>query len=235
LPPAVLLPLSQPAAGPSDLSLVSLLLAASPLVKLVLLLLAGLSVASWGVIFLKSRALRRASQESAEIWDQMEKTGSTLADLRDLAGPLQEAPEASVIRAGLDEWAKVGGAASGATSLDVVRHAVERASAREVIRMERYLNLLATTGSASPFIGLFGTVWGIMNTFRALGFSGSTSLSVVAPGIAEALVATAVGLAAAIPAVMAYNHYVRRIRVLESDLDGFAVAFMDRLAQGRRA
>jgi biopolymer transport protein TolQ len=232
LPAAILDALAQPVSASNDLSIISLIAQASPLVQLVLLLLLGLSIASWGVIFLKSQTFRRAAQESQDIRDELDSGTASPADLRDLVEPLEDAPEASVVRAGFDTWTRVGGPAAERRDLQVVRNAMERAANREILRLERYLTLLATTGSASPFIGLFGTVWGIMNTFRALGLSGSTSLSVVAPGIAEALVATAVGLAAAIPAVMAYNHYVRRVRVVAANTESFASEFLDRLQHG---
>jgi len=232
LPAVILDVLAQPVAAGDDLSIVSLILQASPLVQLVLLLLIGLSVASWGVIFLKSQTFRRAAQESQDIRDEAPHHAMSPADLRDLVEPMEDAPEAAMIRAGFDTWTRLGGPGAAPGNLQAVRNAMDRAARQEMLRLERYLTLLATTGSASPFIGLFGTVWGIMNTFRSLGLSGSTSLSVVAPGIAEALVATAAGLAAAIPAVMAYNHYVRRVRVVAANVDGFASEFLDRLQHG---
>ena len=219
--------LAQLADQGSDLGVISLVLQSGPVVQLVLLLLAGLSIASWGIIFLKSRTFRRAAQESAEIWEEIERGHPGLADLRDLVEDHEEAPEAPLMRAGFDEWTRRGGPVAPPSSLRLVRNALERAASREVLRLEHNLSLLATTASASPFIGLFGTVWGIMHTFRALGLTGSTSLSVVAPGIAEALIATAVGLAAAIPAVMAYNHFLQRIRVMQSKMDTFISQFMD--------
>ncbi len=230
MPADILATLAQPVATETNLSIIDLMFRASPAVQLVLLLLIGMSVATWGIIFQKSQTFRRAALESQDIRQALRGNGSSLADLRDLVEDCRDAPEASLVRSGFDLWARL--QAPLADKLRMVRSAVQRASEEEVIRLERHLTLLATTGSAAPFIGLFGTVWGIMNTFRALGLSGSTSLSVVAPGIAEALVATAIGLAAAIPAVMAYNHYVRRVRVLASDMERFASEFIDRLEQG---
>ena len=131
------------------------------------------------------------------------------------------------MRNAFDEWTRRGGPAASPAGLRVVRNEMDRAANRESLHLERYLPLLATTASASPFIGLLGTVWGIMNTFRALGATGSSSLAVVAPGIAEALVATAVGLVAAIPAVMAYNYFLQRIRVMQAKMDNFASQLMD--------
>ena len=219
------------AAGPArQPGVVSLMLQAGPLVQLVLLLLLALSVASWGIIAFKSRQFRRAGQEGAELLRHLRDRRRGFSELRDLAEPLREAPEAVLLKAAFAEMARA--SASGRADASLVHHALQRASTSEILRLERHLTLLATTGSAAPFIGLFGTVWGILNTFRSLGFTGSTSLSVVAPGIAEALVATAAGLAAAIPAVMAYNHYVRRLRVTEAGMESFASELLDRLQRG---
>ncbi|MFQ5719365.1 MAG: MotA/TolQ/ExbB proton channel family protein [Acidobacteriota bacterium] len=207
----------------------SLVIHASPVVQLVLLLLLALSVSSWAVILLKARSFGRAARESDEIWREIERGHPGLADLRDLAENYDHAPEAELMRAGFDEWTRRGGPSASDSDLRRVRNEMERATNREVLHLERYLPLLATTASASPFIGLFGTVWGIMNTFFALGASGSSSLGVVAPGIAEALIATAMGLVAAIPAVMAYNQFLQRIRVMQAKMDNFSSQLMDTL------
>jgi biopolymer transport protein TolQ len=228
LPADILATLAQPVTASDNLSIIVLILAASPAVQLVLLLLIGMSVATWGIIFLKSQTFRRAALESHDIRTEMARDASSLADIRDMVERFDDAPEASLLRTGFDMWTRLR-TPDTRDRVRMVQRAVERASQQEILRLERYLTVLATTGSAAPFIGLFGTVWGIMNTFRALGMSGSTSLSVVAPGIAEALVATAVGLAAAIPAVMAYNHYVRRVHVVSSQMERFASEFIDRL------
>jgi biopolymer transport protein TolQ len=110
---------------------------------------------------------------------------------------------------------------------DNVARALRRATTQETQRLERYLTFLATTGSTAPFIGLFGTVWGIMDSFRGIGLTGSASLAVVAPGISEALVATAIGLVAAIPAVMGYNHFVNKVNVLTGEMDNFSQEFLN--------
>jgi biopolymer transport protein TolQ len=111
--------------------------------------------------------------------------------------------------------------------IENVSRALRRATNSEITRLEKYTTFLATTGSTSPFIGLFGTVWGIMTAFEGIGKTGSASLAVVAPGIAEALIATAIGLVAAIPAVMAYNHFQHKIRVLIKDMDSFSTEFLN--------
>jgi biopolymer transport protein TolQ len=221
--------LSGPFAAAGTQGVVPLILHSGPLVQLVLLLLLILSVASWGIIAFKSRQFRRAANESALVWSRMRDPRARLSDLRDGVESFSDAPEAVLVKAGFVELTRVGRPAGTGADLGFVATALERAATREVLRLERHLTLLATTGSSAPFIGLFGTVWGILNTFRSLGASGSTSLTVVAPGIAEALVATAAGLAAAIPAVMAYNHYLQRIRVVEADMETFASEFLDRL------
>jgi biopolymer transport protein TolQ len=114
-----------------------------------------------------------------------------------------------------------------------VQRTLARVAAEEVTRLERALTFLATTGSTTPFIGLFGTVWGVMGAFQGIGLRGSTSISVVAPGIAEALIATAAGLAAAVPAVIAYNYYVNRVRAAATQMDSFADEFMGIVRRAR--
>src|SRR5207245_11376295 len=115
--------------------------------------------------------------------------------------------------------------------LDAVHRAMRRAAGLEVAQLERYLPFLATTASSTPFIGLFGTVWGIMSAFHGIGTQGSASLAVVAPGISEALIATAAGLAAAIPAVMGYNYYVNRVRHWATEVDGLMLDLLNVLAR----
>ena len=119
----------------------------------------------------------------------------------------------------------------GPERLDAINRAMRRAAGSEIERMERYLPFLATTASSAPFIGLFGTVWGIMTSFQSIGAQGSANLAVVAPGISEALVATAAGLGAAIPAVMGYNFYVNRVKYWASEMDGFSLDLLNALAR----
>lgn len=116
---------------------------------------------------------------------------------------------------------------SGFTGIDNIKRALRRAINAETTRMTRMVPFLATTGNTTPFIGLFGTVWGIMNSFRGIGLKGSASLAVVAPGISEALIATAAGLAVAIPAVIAFNHFMHKIRIIESELQNFSADFLN--------
>ena len=119
----------------------------------------------------------------------------------------------------------------GLYGLGAIKRALDQAATAELTRLEKNLGFLATTGSIAPFIGLFGTVWGIMNSFRDIGLQGSANLATVAPGIAEALIATAVGLFAAIPAVIAYNHFVSRLREVNGDLDSFATDLLNLLSR----
>jgi biopolymer transport protein TolQ len=229
----------------SDVTILGILRTAGPVVKAVLLILAGFSVVSWGIILHKWRILRRAEHESRTFlklfWE-----GSRLDAIFSAAETLRESPVAEVFRAGYIELVKVkksqtseprplpGAAAIGQAvvttelgGVENVSRALRRATASEITRLERFLSFLATTGSATPFIGLFGTVWGIMTSFIDIGRAGAASLAVVAPGIAEALVATAVGLAAAIPAVMAYNYFLARVKVLATEMDNFSFEFLN--------
>jgi biopolymer transport protein TolQ len=146
-------------------------------------------------------------------------------------------PLVVLFREGYKELIKVQGRRSGeqehkGVSADLggaenVGRALRRATTLEIHRLEKFLTFLATTGSTAPFIGLFGTVWGIMDAFHGIGKTGSASLAVVAPGISEALVATAIGLVAAIPAVVAYNHFVNKVNVLSGEMDNFSQEFLN--------
>jgi biopolymer transport protein TolQ len=215
---------------------VSLILVASPVVKGVLLLLAVMSLSSWYVIGSKAIFLSRALGRSSRFLDAFWKT-QRLDDVWKLTEESSPSPVSEVFRAGYVELAKLRRRRSeqGATvdaethlgDLESIERALDRARTTAVTEMENRVPLLATTASAGPFIGLFGTVWGIMNSFRNIGAKGAANLATVAPGIAEALVATAIGLVAAIPAVMAYNYFVRRIRVVSADMETFANDFLN--------
>ncbi len=202
----------------------------------VLYLLVLFSVVSWGIIFSKYRQVRIAKGESEKFieifWERR-----NLSSIHDASRELKTSPVAQVFRAGYEELMRVSRtkkeASSGEvlttelTGVDNVNRAMKRATSVEITKLENSLTFLATTGSTTPFIGLFGTVWGIMDAFRGLSVTHSSSIQAVAPGIAEALVATAAGLAAAIPAVMAYNHFVQRIKVLAADMDNFSHEFLN--------
>jgi biopolymer transport protein TolQ len=199
-------------------TVLTLILRAGPVVKMVLLILLFFSVISWAIIFYKYRVLSRGERESDEFQRQFRKSRE-LDNLYSVAKRLRLSPLASVFRAvHPNENAEI----------DEIRRVLKRVEATESARLERYLTFLATTGSTTPFIGLFGTVWGIMNSFMGIGRIGSASLAVVAPGIAEALIATAAGLVAAIPAVVAYNYYLSRVRRDIIVMEDFSQELIDR-------
>jgi biopolymer transport protein TolQ len=205
-------------------------------VKGVLLLLIMFSVVSWAIIMFKFFQIQKAFSESGRFMDFFWKTKrfDTIASQVDRFG---SSPLTALFNEGYSELKQLMEAESGkpdhgGLSTDLggvanVTRALRRATNLEVNRLEKYTTFLATTGSTSPFIGLFGTVWGIMVAFEGIGRTGSASLAVVAPGIAEALIATAVGLVAAIPAVMAYNHFQHKIRVLVKEMDSFSTEFLN--------
>jgi biopolymer transport protein TolQ len=204
--------------------------------KFVLLVLAGFSVISWGIMAEMLRRFRRAESESREFLARFHQGGG-LAAIGDETGALEFSPVARIFRSGFREISlnpQPEGSTLTGDALDAVDRVLRKHAALQAQALERSLGFLATTASATPFIGLFGTVWGIMNAFRAIGATGTASLAAYAPGIAEALVATAAGLFAAIPAVIGYNHFLRRLRAFESLMDDFIADFIHRL-QGRRS
>jgi biopolymer transport protein TolQ len=205
-------------------------------VKLVLIILLYFSVVSWAIICLKLVQVKRANNASERFLEFFWNTKRFDA----IDGQLERfshSPLSSLFREGYAEMKKLmekGVEKEDPTvistelaGIDNIARALRRATTSEVTRLERYTTFLATTGSTAPFIGLFGTVWGIMTAFKGIGETGSASLAVVAPGIAEALVATAIGLVAAIPAVMGYNHFQNRIRVLIAEMDSFSTEFLN--------
>jgi biopolymer transport protein TolQ len=201
----------------------------------VLVLLVGFSLACWYIIGYKYFFIRRAQQQSARFLDSFWRSKRLDAIFRS-TDEVQASPTAQVFRAGYIELGKLQGATQPNDpegmrerlgDLESIRRALDRAITVETTRLESTVPFLATTGSTAPFIGLFGTVWGIMNSFSAIGAKGSATLAVVAPGIAEALIATAIGLLAAIPAVVAYNYFVNRIRVLNSEMETFSSDFLN--------
>ncbi|HLF91854.1 MAG TPA: protein TolQ [Planctomycetota bacterium] len=208
---------------------------AGPVVKLVLLLLLGFSFVSWGIIFYKYRVIKKAFAESRTFLEIFWEGRSLDLIYEDVKG-LTTSPLSNIFRAGYIELVKmkrIAGAGRGPTLgapapgplsssyIDDIVKKIRWTSAAEVNHLEKYVSFLATTGSTAPFIGLFGTVWGIMDAFRHIGIKGAASISVVAPGISEALVATAIGLFAAIPAVVGYNYFVNKIRIIVKEVEGF--------------
>ena len=215
------------AAG-GDLSLLGLFVQADWVVKLVMLLLLAASVWVWAIVFEKVSSLRRANRAAASFEDRF-WSGGSLDELFDAEGAKPAHPIAAVFGAAMGEWRRSARVAGADMSRGSVRERVDRAVGvtiqREMDRMERWMVFLASVGSTAPFIGLFGTVWGIMRSFSAIATSRNTSLSVVAPGIAEALFATAIGLVAAIPAVLAYNKLSTDLGRFASRLEGFGTEF----------
>ena len=218
-----------PAVGESEFSLWTLFLSAGLIVKVVMAILIIASLWSWMIIFDKSLLFGRLKSKSRK-FEAMFWSGKPLDDLYRKIGDKADHPMARVFAVAMGEWSRNKDAGSANGSLTVnARERIDRimkvAVNRELDRAERHLGTLATIGSASPFIGLLGTVWGIMTAFQAIAVTKDTNLAVVAPGIAEALFATALGLVAAIPAVIAYNRYSSALNSFAVQLEGFSDEF----------
>ena len=205
-------------------------------VKLVLIVLLYFSVVSWGIIFYKLLQVYRANGASERFLaffykaKSFDSINSQLESYENspLAVLFQEGyAELKKLQAKVEEKSDPSIFSTDLGGVDNIARSLRRATTSEITRLEKYLTFLATTGATAPFIGLFGTVWGIMTAFEKIGQSGSASLAVVAPGIAEALIATAIGLVAAIPAVMGYNHFQHKIKVLISEMDSFSTEFLN--------
>ena len=203
--------------------------------KVVLFLLVVFSLISWAIIIYKGMALHRAHAQS-ETFLQVFRKSNKFSEVNAVCTQLRGSPLVGVFQAGYVEVNQQikGSAAPGAAaprptvkSLESLSRSLARAATVEVTRLERRLSFLATTASVTPFMGLFGTVWGIMTAFDDIGRMGSANLAVVAPGISEALITTATGLAAAIPAAVFFNYYSSRVRVLTAMMDDFAMEFLN--------
>ncbi len=212
----------------TDLSLIELLLNASPLVQLVIVILLAASLISWTLIFHKRIVMQRARRAADDFEDQFWSGKDLVSMYNRINAPRHEATGLErIFQAGFKEFARLrnqGGIESRAI-LDGAERVMRVALRREVEDLEGHLSFLATVGSTSPYVGLLGTVWGIMNSFRALGNVQHATLAMVAPGIAEALIATAMGLFAAIPAVVAYNRYANDTERLTNRYDTFVEEF----------
>ena len=207
------------------------------MVKFVMLLLLVFSLVSWTIIIMKHLAYKKALAETEFFLDLFWKS-KNLTDAYKAAKEIPESPEASVFLLGFNELQKINRSRVSKqksqdtlemqlASMDNLKRALRKAENKELGQLGKYLSFLATTGSATPFIGLFGTVWGIMASFQDIGMRGSASLAVVAPGISEALVATAAGLAVAIPSVIFYNYYSNKLAEIENNMLGFSADFMN--------
>jgi biopolymer transport protein TolQ len=231
----IFLPGASPFGSAFGSDIVQMVFQAGWVVKIVLLILLLFSIISWTIIFVKWRLLRKAREENAfflDIFWESAAFNKIYSECEDLVF----SPIAQLFRVGYSEIVRMRkfqnpnpakeGNASAPPLLDVVERSLKKTAIDQSNRLERALSFLATTGNTTPFIGLFGTVWGIMESFRGIGLKGSANLAVVAPGISEALIATAAGLAAAIPAVIAFNYFNNKVMVLRSEMDLFSADFL---------
>jgi biopolymer transport protein TolQ len=219
-----------------NLGVLDLVLNAGPVGKAVLLVLLLFSIVSWALIVEKWWQFRRVRRETLGFL-KVFREGRRSSAVAGAAKKYRDSPLAQLYAAayqelsGLEDALDEADEALGPDRVEVAQRAMRRAATLEVSRLERYLPFLATTASATPFIGLFGTVWGVMTAFHSIGQQGSASLAVVAPGISEALIATAFGLFAAIPAVIGYNYFVNRVKHWAAEMDGFMLDLLNALAR----
>jgi biopolymer transport protein TolQ len=228
--------------GPSHINIIAIFLSADLIVQLVLILLLFFSITSWAIILIKTRYIAKAFKESAQFVEFFWKSRD-LSNAFVKAKQLNASPVARVFRVGyleLKKFSQTGGAGpaiaaeadpaalgSRFSGSENIKRSLRRAINTEMTQLNQMVPFLATTGNTTPFIGLFGTVWGIMQSFHNIGLKGSANLAVVAPGISEALVATAAGLAVAIPAVIAFNHFNQKIRIFDTELQSFSADFLN--------
>jgi biopolymer transport protein TolQ len=201
--------------------IVNLVMETGLVAKIVLLILLIFSVFSWAIILSKWTSLRRARTQSGRFLRAFRKA-HRLQDIAAVSEQFRPSPLVAVFEGAYEEFRR-----QGDQNIAAVQRAAQIASSEELTRLERRLPWLATTGAVSPFIGLFGTVWGIIDAFSGLGNAGAASLRAVAPGISEALITTAAGLAAAIPAVIAYNSFTHRMREFGSRMDDFTLEMLN--------
>ena len=231
--------------GRVELDIFHMVINASLMVQFVLLLLLFFSISSWAIIVIKFRYIRRAIRESGLFTDFFWRSRDLSAAFAK-AKQLNGSPIARVFRIGYVELRKISQSGIPVSTVpsphsdgdlsssngqfsgtDNVKRSLRRSITTETTRMTELVPFLATTGNTAPFIGLFGTVWGIMDSFHSIGLKGSANLAVVAPGISEALIATAAGLAVAIPAVIAFNFFMQKVRIIESELQSFSADFLN--------
>lgn len=220
-----------------DFSIWALFLKADVIVKAVIVILLVASFWCWAIIFDKWLGLRRLNSSATE-FESVFWSGGSLDQLYDRIGSQPRDPMSAVFVAAMKEWRRVPAVGGMGSLSQRIERVMQITLSREMGQVEKNMTFLATTGSTAPFIGLFGTVWGIMNSFQSIAISKNTSLAVVAPGIAEALFATALGLLAAIPAVVAYNKLSKDLDRYEGRLDSFAgelAAYLSREMDGGRA
>jgi biopolymer transport protein TolQ len=213
--------------------LIDFFLRSGPMAKLVLGVLVLFSLGSWGIMLWKWLQLKRADRQSERFLEIFHRS-RRFSEVTSQAEEVRASPLLGVFQAGyaeIDAQIKAGGQGEGRStqirSLDGVHRSLKRALAAELRELARHTGFLATTAAATPFIGLFGTVWGIMVAFQQIGMSGSTSIDTIAPGIAEALINTAAGLGAAIPALIGYNYFASRLRQVKARTDDFVYVFLN--------
>lgn len=218
-----------------NMSAMDALTDASPVVQLTLLILIGLSVFCWAIAYTKYRQLKQLRESNEQFTNKFWKVSS----FDTLYGDIDDYPSSSMARIFKSAYLEMKKLADSPlvtknnddkpqlSGLDNLERSIRKATENEIAKLESRLTVLATTGSTGPFIGLFGTVWGIMGSFHKIGATGNASLAVVAPGISEALIATAIGLAAAIPAVVLYNNFVAQVRREEIELNNFGADFLN--------
>ena len=210
--------------GTTDFSLIQLFLRADFIVKAVIVILLGASVYSWALIFDKYKLFKKIEKSTANFEDKFWKSKSAESFYNSLTNRDKD-PVANIFQSAMVELIKTKSKSSSVQSARVSR-VIEISADREIKLIEKNFTFLATVGSTAPFIGLFGTVWGIMNSFQSIAISRNTSLAIVAPGIAEALFATALGLLAAIPAVIAYNKFNNDSVMYSKKLENFSKRFL---------
>jgi len=207
---------------------------AGPVVQFVMVILFIQSIICWSIMGIKHIKIKKANKDNSDFLNLFWKSKS-LDHIYSKTDEYSFSPVAVVFKSGYKELQKLSATerhGSGTDEITNIQRALGRATTTEITSLEKHIGFLATTASAAPFIGLFGTVWGIMNSFQDIGAQGSANLAVVAPGISEALIATALGLFAAIPAVVAYNQFSNRIRHLGVDMDCFSQDFLNIISRG---
>ena len=221
-----------------QLTITEMVLNAGPVGQLVMLTLLIFSIVSWSIVIMKSRLLKKVRLDSEDFLESFWQSAN-LNEAHASAEEFEYSPQASVFIAGFTELQKINKIRSRKdqeraetldmqlATMDNLKRAIRKAESQEISSLSSSLPFLATTGSAAPFIGLFGTVWGIMASFHDIGQRGSASLAVVAPGISEALVATAAGLAVAIPAVIFYNYFANKIDEVDGEISHFSTDFLN--------
>ena len=205
----------------------NLVLQTGPVAKIVLFILLFFSVLSWSIILSKWSKFRRMRAQSGRFLRAFRKANGRLQDVSAVSEQFKPSPLVSVFEGGFEEYRRQGGGIGAPRNITSVQRATQIASSEEMTQMESRLPWLATTGAVTPFVGLFGTVWGIIDAFQGLGTAGAATLRAVAPGISEALITTAAGLFAAIPAVIAYNQFMHQIREFGARMDDFGLEMLN--------